>query len=335
VPELESASSGPGTGAADTLAALRVLVVTNITPDDAAPWRGRFVREQVDALGEEGVDVELFSFPVGRSHYPRAVVAIRRLLRRERFDVVHAHYGLAGWCAALAGARPLMVTFHGTDVRHPITGFLSRRLVGRLDLIAPASRALLAPEDGRPALPQRAGRTAILPTGANLDRFRPAPRAEARKRVGLDPGGRYLLFPAARSRQVKRYDRAQELARVLGAELLSGDGIDTELMPAWMNAANAVVVTSDNEGFGLAAVEALACDVPVASTPVGIAPFLLGGVAGCHVGPFDASRWADALRPHVDVPDPRVSGRRRAEWFSAKLMAQRVLEAYLGVLERS
>jgi teichuronic acid biosynthesis glycosyltransferase TuaC len=313
---------------------VRVLVVTNITPDESAPWRGGFVREQVDALRGEGVNVELLSFPVGRRHYLPAVATIRRALRHERFDLVHAHYGLAGWCAALARARPLVVTFHGTDVRHPITGFLSRRLVGRLDLVAPASRALLDPEGERPALPSRPGRTAILPTGANLDRFRPAPRAEARERIGLDPDGRYLLFPAARSRPVKRYDRAVELARVLGVELLSGEGIGTGRMPDWMNAANAVVVTSDNEGFGLVAVEALACDVPVASTPVGIAPFLLGGLSGCHVGPFDAGRWAEALRPHLDAQDPRVGGRPRAEWFSAKLMARRVVEAYRDVLDR-
>ena len=312
---------------------MRVLVVTNITPDEGAPWRGRFVRDQVDALRKAGVDVELFSFRVGSSQYPRATVAIRRLLRREPFDLVHAHYGLAGWCAALAGARPLVVTFHGTDVRHPVTGLLSRRLVGRLDLIAAASRALFSPEGGRPALPRRAGRSAVLPCGANLERFRPTSRAEARERLGLDPGGRYVLFPAARSRRVKRYDRAVEVARVLDAQLLSGDGVDSGQMPMWMNAANAVVVTSDNEGFGLVAVEALACDVPVASTPVGIAPFLLHGVEGCLVAPFDANRWADSLREHLDAPDPRVAGRRRAAWFSAEFMGDRVLEAYRDLLE--
>jgi teichuronic acid biosynthesis glycosyltransferase TuaC len=313
---------------------LRVLVVTSITPDDAAPWRGRFVRDQADALRREGVEVELFSIPAGSRHYFPAVLPIRRLLRRQRFDLVHAHYGIAGWCAALAGARSLVVTFHGTDVRHPLTGLLSRRLIGRLDLVAPVSRALLAPEGGRPGLRRRPGATAILPTGANLDRFRPTSRVEARERLGLDPAGRYLLFPAATARRVKRHNRALELARRLDAELLSGDGVQADLMPDWMNAANAVAVTSDNEGFGLAAVEGLACNVPVASTPVGIAPFLLGGVSGCHVGAFDADRWADALRPHLDAPDPRVSGRRRAEWFSARLMAQRVLEAYRDLLER-
>jgi len=312
---------------------VRVLVVTNITPDKAAPWRGQFVRDQVDALRRAGVDAELHSFPAGTRNYPRAVGSIRRILRRGRFDLVHAHFGLAGWCAKLAGARPLVVTFHGTDVRHPMTGFLSRRLVGRLDLIAAASLALFSPEGGRPALPRRPGANAVLPAGADLDRFRPASRAEARKSLGLEQGGRYLLFPAATSRPVKRYDRAQEVAALLGAELLSGDGVDAGQMPVWMNAANAVVVTSDNEGFGLVAVEALACDVPVFSTPVGIAPFLLRGVDGCLAAPFDASAWAAAIRQHLEVDDPRVAGRDRASWFSAQLMAERVIEAYRELLD--
>ena len=312
---------------------MRVLVVTNITPDEAAPWRGQFVRDQVDALRRSGVDVELHSFPAGTRNYPRAVGSIRRILRRERFDLVHAHFGLAGWCAKLAGARPLVVTFHGTDVRHPLTGFLSRRLVGRLDLIAAARWLCSVPRaSGRPCRGARAQRR---PSRRCRPRSLPAAsRADARASLGLDPGGRYLLFPAVSSRPVKRYDRARELADVLGAELLSGDGIDPGQMPSLMNAANAVVVTSDNEGFGLVAVEALACDVPVFSTPVGIAPFLLRGLDGCLAAPFNPGVWAEAIRPHLEADDPRVAGRDRAAWFSAQLMADRVIEAYGEVLER-
>src|SRR4051794_19936541 len=91
---------------ADTLAAVRVLVVTNITPDEEAPWRGQFVRDQVEGLRRSGGDVELFSFPPGSRRSLPATASIRRILRRESFDLVHAHFGLAGWCAALAGARP-------------------------------------------------------------------------------------------------------------------------------------------------------------------------------------------------------------------------------------
>jgi teichuronic acid biosynthesis glycosyltransferase TuaC len=312
---------------------VRVLVITNITPDPATPARGKFVRDQVQGLRAAGVDVEFFSIPFGRREYTRATRRIRRLLRRrEAFDLVHAHYGLAGWCAFLAGARPLIVTFHGTDVRHWLVGPLSRRLAPRLSLVAGVSRALFAAEAGRRGLPRRPGASAVLPCGADLDSFRPLPRMVARERLGLDPRGRYLLFPASASRPVKRHDRAAALARLVGAELISGGQIEAERMPEWMNAVNAVLVTSDNEGFGLVAVEALACDVPVLSTPVGIAPFLLAGLEGCIAEPFDAARWAAVARRHLDAPDPRVAGRARARWFAAEPMAERVLAAYDDLL---
>jgi teichuronic acid biosynthesis glycosyltransferase TuaC len=309
---------------------VRVLVVTNFEPDDSAPQRGRWVRDQVDEVRQRGVDVDLFSFPAGRGEYIPATRRLRSLLRRERFDVVHAHYGLAAWCARLAGARPLLVTFHGTDVRHGIVGPLSRRLAWRVELVAAVSRALFETENGRPGLPAVPG-SAVLPCGPELSRFEPIPRAEARTQLGLDPDGRYLFFPANPARPEKRHDRAAEVAAACGAELLSGGSIEPERMPLWLNAANAVLVTSDYEGFGMAAVEALACDVPVLSTPVGIAPYALTGVEGCFCAPFDAAVWSAAAQPHLDSADPRVAGASRAASLSAARMAERVIEVYRDV----
>lgn len=311
---------------------MRVLVVSNFTPDPSTPQRGRWVHDQVDEIRSRGVEVELFEFPRGRSEYIPATRRLRRLLRRERFDLVHAHYGLAGWVAKLAGARPLVVTFHGTDVRHHVVGPLSRRLAWRVDLVAAVSRALFGPEDERPGLPPVPG-SAVLPCGPDLTRFRPIPRAEARSELGLEPNGRYLLFPADPERPEKRADRAAELAEAAGAELLTGGSIEPDRMPLWMNAVNAVVVTSDYEGFGLICVEALACDVPVLSTPVGIAPFALRGIAGTLCEPFDAARWSEAAAPHLAAEDPRVEGGGRAASLSAERMAERTIAAYRGVID--
>ncbi len=314
---------------------MRVLVVTNFVPDAGAPQRGRWVRDQVEEMRRRGIEVEVFEFPPGARRYAPATRRLRRLLREAPpFDLVHAHYGLPGWCARLAGARPLVVSFHGTDVRHPVVGALSRRLARRVDLAAAVSAALFLEEHGRPGLPLLHG-SAILPCGPDLERFGPLPRAEARRELGLDPDGRYLLFPANPARPEKRADRALELARACGAELLSGGSIEPERMRAWINAANAVLVTSDYEGFGMVCLEALACDVPVLSTPVGIAPFVLEGVDGALCAPFDLEAWSAAARPHLESPDPRVSGSDRAARLSSARTAERTIEAYRDVLAAS
>jgi glycosyltransferase involved in cell wall biosynthesis len=100
----------------------------------------------------------------------------------------------------------------------------------------------------------------------------------------------------------------------------------------YVNAANAVLVPSDHEGFGLAVLEALACDVPVLATPTGVHPAALDGVAGTLCAPYDTEVWRAALRPHLHESDPRVPGRARADLWSAKRMARRVIEAWKEVL---
>src|SRR4029077_8367019 len=132
-----------------------------------------------------------------------------------------------------------------------------------------------------------------------------------------------LLFPADPRRPEKRHDLALDVAG--DVPLLTLGNIEPRAVPLWVNAANAVLVPSDREGFGLAVLEALACDVPVLATPVGIAPEALDGVRDSHCGPFELATWRSALAPLLADPDPRVQGRAVAEAYSAQRMAERVL----------
>jgi len=309
---------------------LRALVVSNMLPDGAHPERGRFVRDQVHALRAlGGVEVELHEFAPGARALAGAACGLRRRFpaRAGRFDVVHAHFGLTAWPCLAVRARVRALTLHGTDVRHPRTRLATLAAIARMDLLAVASAALAE------ELPPRAARRAqVLPCGVDLERFRPLERARARAELGLAAEGPYLLFPADPARAEKRHDLAAALARACDVPLLALGGVAPERVPLWVNAANAVLVPSEREGFGLAVLEALACEVPVLATPVGVHREALQGIAGTLCAPFELERWRAALQPHLRRGDPRVAGRASAGRFSAATMAARVLDAWRAAL---
>jgi teichuronic acid biosynthesis glycosyltransferase TuaC len=311
---------------------MRVLVVTNLWPSAERPERGGFVRDQVDALERiDGVEVELFTIePDGLKPYLPAARGLRRRYRGQRFDVVHSHYGLSAWSALALRGAPHVVTFHGTDLSHRVVGRMSRAVARLVELPAPVSASL-----ARLGLPGagRSRRVAILPVGVNLERFKKEDRRAARERLRLDPGRRYVLFPADPARPEKRHDRASEIARAAGADLLTYENTHPKDVPQMINAANAVLVTSEREGFGLGTLEALACDVPVLATNVGIAPLALQGIDGTLCAPYDRDRWLTSLAPHLDSGDPRVEGRRRAALFDRNRMAERVFHAYADLVK--
>jgi glycosyltransferase involved in cell wall biosynthesis len=314
---------------------VRVLVVTALYPTARRPALGPFVRDQVEALREiDGIELELHSFDPrgGIRPYLSESLTLARKFRGAEYDVVHAHYGLTGFCAlAVRGARRRVVTFHGDDLRLPKVAPISRLVARLIDLPATVSANLARSEAAGLGGPGTRRRVAVLPSGIDLERLQPIPRDEARRELALDPGGRYLLFPADPARPEKRVDRARELVPD-GVELLHYDNTPPERVPLYINAANAVLVTSEREGFGLAPLEALACDVPVLATDVGIAPLALAGIPDTLCAPFERDAWQRALAPHLQSPDPRVQGRDRAALFGSRRMAERVACAYRDLL---
>src|SRR3954465_8966688 len=152
---------------------MRALIVTSMWPSASAPARGSFVRDQVAALQKTpGVDVEVFAFPP--RGYARAARDLRRRFLKERFDVVHAHFGLTAWPALAVRHATRVVTLHGTDVRHPRSRRIPSAALGRYDLVAAVSAELArdVPKADR-------HRIAVLPCGVDLDRFVAMPRRPA------------------------------------------------------------------------------------------------------------------------------------------------------------
>lgn len=310
---------------------MRALVITNMYPTAQRPWLGSFVRDQVEALQRlPGLDVSVHVVPPGG---PAGYLEETWRLRRRRVDappdIVHAHFGLSAWPALAVPGVPRLVTLHGTDLAHRRSRAITLAALPFLDVVATPSADLAR------RLPRwlPASRRALLPCGVDLARFCRQPREKARRELGLSPDAPHVLFPSDPARPEKRFDRAREVAGE--TRILTLSGIAPEQVPLYVNAANAVVIPSEREGYGLALLEALACDVPVLTTPVGVACDLFAGSVprGCLCAPFDAESWRAALAPHLAVPDPRVETRSLVRPLSSEVAAERVARTWRRLVD--
>jgi glycosyltransferase involved in cell wall biosynthesis len=312
---------------------MKILVFTNMYPSPAKPWFGSFVEEQVGQLRRLGLDVSVLSFDgtEDRLNYLRALRRFRRELRRVRFDLVHAHYGLTGAIAVTQRRCPVVTTFHGGDYSGLIPWHaLVSRVVARL-----CTPVVVTPE-GVERLGVR--RAAVIPAGVDCELFRPGDRLEARRRLGLDPVAPYALLLGARADRNKRADLfdaavAEAQQEIPDLRSVALEGLDRTDVVSLMNAANVGVLTSDYEGLPVAVREALACETPVVALPVGGVPGLLRGLPGCAVVRRDASELGAAIAAAVGAGGSPVL-RKRAEETSGTNVAERLAELYADVLRR-
>lgn len=305
---------------------LSVLLVTNTYPTETEPGATPCIRDQVLALRQLGVRVEVLA--IERRHklnYLKAALQMLALnLGPRRYDLVHAHYGHSAALALLQRRYPLVATFHGCDLLSRREGAMGRWVARRVDGVIVMSEEMK----------QVSGRTdaRVIPFGVDTGHFYPAPKAQARERLGLDLKARYLLFPYDPSRPVKRFDRLQATVdtlarRGLEVEILAIHDATRDRMRDYMNAADLMVLTSDHEGSPMAVREALVCGLPVVSVDVGDVADLLRDLPGCAIADKDPVDLADKIQPLLlSRPAPEAVSHPRA--LDALSVAAQVLDLY-------
>src|SRR4051794_36641833 len=150
-------------------------------PGPSDPDLGVFVRSLEEALVERGHGVEravLDRRGGGKRKYVTLSAATARAARRFRPDVVYAHFLVpSGLIAALAGRAPLVVTAHGRDVRNigelPGVAAATRLVVRRAATVVCVSEYLRRELEMK--LPEAIGKTEVVSSGVDLQRFAVAP----------------------------------------------------------------------------------------------------------------------------------------------------------------
>lgn len=321
---------------------MKVLVVTNMYPREGAPYYGVFVRDQVEALRQAGVDVDVFVIEGWRNwrEYLACVPRLRKRIDATAPDVIHAHHGYSAWTTKRAVLKsglaiPWVVTLHDGDLFATQGVRPSHRITRspRLMVVAKADAVIVVNEDHKPA----ARRLVHLPCGVDIERFQPGDRKQARARITHPPprDAKIVFFPADPARPEKRFDRAKEAvelvrARGANATLVTGGNIAPGEIADYYNAADAIVLMSDYEASPMVLKEALACEAPIISLRVGDAAAVLAGVGGATLCAPDIGEIAWAI--HRAFRDPRPS-EGRARLKSLGITMPQVIERLMDLYE--
>ena len=271
-----------------------------------------FVRSQYESLRQEGLDMTLF--PVrghGWKSYAKSIVCLRRVVRRQRPDIVHAHYSVCGVVAALATCctrTKVVVSILGSFPRQ------SFKLRWVRFFIKHVWDATLV--KSQRTADQLALDLPVVPNGVNLEQFALVDYETARRRCGFEEERKYVIWCSNPSRSEKRFPLAQRAVALL-------DDPDVVLYPVfnrthdevvdYMCAADVLLLTSVCEGSPNVVKEAMACNCPVVSTDVGDVAWVTGGLEGTTVVPYgDAEALRDGIRRAVAL-NGRTEGRKRIQ----------------------
>jgi glycosyltransferase involved in cell wall biosynthesis len=348
------ASAGWGGQELRILAEMQGLRARGHQLELAAPASAR-IHAEAAALG-----FRVHDLPIGRKNL-RGLLALRRLLAREAFDVINSHSSTDSWLAALANALgrravPLVRTRHisAPVPRNRATRWLYDRACAAIVTTGETLRRELMEHNGFRRVPIRS-----VPTGVDPARFGPGDPVQARSALGLAPlatigilatlrswkGHRFLIEAFA---QLRAQGRALQLVVVgdgpqrgalaeQAAQAGLGDAVrfvGHDPQPErWLPAMDVFVLPSyANEGVPQALMQAMMCGLPCITTDVGaIGEIARDGETALLVAPQDSAALAAALARLLDDPALRQRLGREARTFA---LARCTLSAMCDAMEQ-
>ncbi|MEQ9466106.1 MAG: N-acetyl-alpha-D-glucosaminyl L-malate synthase BshA [Ekhidna sp.] len=290
----------------------------------------------------------------------------------EKLDLLHVHYAVPHASAAYMAQQilktkgyeiPFITTLHGTDIT----------IVGKDATNEPVVTFSINQSDGVTAVSEDLKKDTlehfdisvpieVIPNFIDLDRFKKQPKEHFKK--AICPNDEKLVVHTSNFRKVKRVDDVLkvfcELRKVVPSKLLLiGDGPERKRMEDMareictedirflgkleaveevLSVSDLFLMTSEKESFGLAALEAMACEVPVVSSNAGGLPELnLEGKSGyvCEVGDIDAMvKRAIHILDNENLESFKQGALARAKEFDIKNILPKYETFYQSVLEK-
>lgn len=308
------------------------------------------------------------------AYLPDAYAQARPRFERDAYDLISSHYWLSGWLGqqlSRAFAVPHVHTLHSHGTARRRRDEVTKQRIEIERSLLAHERIVTLSAEHRDVFRREYGvippHLAIVPGGVDLSRFTPGPQAAARARLGLDETARYVGYVGRLAREkgvdelieafallraskhdarllvvggAKRNSRIGELrayAATLGVDRaidFSGPVPNHAVADAF-RACDVIAVPSHYEAFGLVALEARACGIPVVASNVGgLRDLVHPQNGGARVEPSQPRAWARALEEALTEPERSIrTYRARASdvsSYSWTSIAERIASFGLG-----
>ncbi len=279
------------------------------------------IKNQGDSL--KFLDISVDYFPINRKGffgYLVCTLKLRKHLKHNNYDLIHAHYGLCGIVSLFAKRKhKLIVSFMGDDMQGDINQngkptFKSRlivivnRFLGSFfyDHIIVKSK-IMADTFGQ------SDKLSIIPNGVCLDSFKELDKISERSELGYAPNDNLVIFVSDPSRREKNYPLAKKACKIADiTPIVVHDTLNKELVH-YYNVADLLLLTSFFEGSPNVIKEAMACNCPIVCTDVGDVRWTIGETAGCFITSFEEGDVAGKIKLALQFSKitGRTTGRQR------------------------
>lgn len=293
-----------------------------------------FIKVQGESLKREGIEIEYF--PVkgkGVSGYLKNIKPLKEFIRKNNFDIIHAHFGLIGLLCVLTHSKlPIVLSVMGDDAYGSfdlngkrIKSSLFGVFLTQIALIF-VRRIIVKSKNILNVIPYK-NKSHIIPNGVDFDIFRP--NSESLKKNSI-------LFLADEDNQRKNYNLLKKALELInGPEItcINPYPIDHEEFPFYLNNCSVFVLTSYNEGSPNVIKEAMACNIPIVSTDVGDVKEVIGKTEGCFITTFEPSDVAMKIERALEYAK-RTTGREDIKHLESGIIAHKIIDIYKQIIEK-
>ena len=303
---------------------MKVLIVCSYNSGRISP----FIQDQVIELEKLGVKFDFFLIKgKGTLGYLSNLIRYYKRILSFNPDLIHAHFGFSGLLACLQIWKPVIVTFHGSDINNKFN-----RAVSKIVMLL-CSKSIFVSHNLKLAAGSKDG--IVIPCGVDLNIFKPIDKVWAREKMKINSDKKIILFSSSFDRPVKNSELAiKAVGSVSDVQLIELKNFSRYEVALLMNAADVCLLTSFSEGSPQFIKEALACNAIVVSTRVGDLSEYADDLFGFFYLDFTLDSCVKALNMALNCEsfllnfDSRNKVRQR---FDNNIIADKLFKLYFSI----